>query len=110
MKDERWPNGRMTSDWYEVAGLMQEMTSMTGGNYSITLTACGSLEKPDLLIEGVVMGPVSPNMEVAVWGLQRFRCSGSNTASLKAAIFFLLYQLDFQLGEKDLTNASDESA
>lgn len=98
----KWPDGRISSDWYAVAGLMQEMCQTLGSSIVMEVSAAGSVERPDLLLrltsvpmEGNSAGDV-PSASVSCLA------SRARMENLKGLCFFLLYQLDFVSVSKEV--------
>jgi len=95
MGASKWPDGKTTSDWYEVAGLMKEMEALGGYAITLTIQSGGSAEKPDLSLEATAVPMPGLSAEHAPSVSTKCRASQEQYVSLKGLLTFLLYQLDF---------------
>lgn len=90
-----WPDGRTTSDWYEVAGLLMEMQRENLGSTCIEMTVTVSKGQPDLLIRATAVPEPDAPWVAAGSVSASVLCSRSNYTSLKGVLISLIYQLDF---------------
>ncbi len=104
MGAEKWPGGRHSLDWYEVAGLMKEMEDASETSITLSLQALSKGGTPDLLLTAtaVSLNPDVPEAKRLV--SVKCRASSLRLVSLRALSIFLLYQLDF---ENDLVSAEE---
>lgn len=91
----KWPDGKITSDWYACAGLAHEMQQH--GNYaiSIDIRPVGRPEKPDWLLRATAVPMDVPLTEVARSASASVTASSSGMVNWTGLLTFLLYQLDF---------------
>lgn len=97
MGSSKWPDGKTSSDWYSVAGLMMEMQREDCAHILIEIAPTVSNGQPDLLLRatGVPMedSSAAPARSVST----SLTCSRSRHTSLEGALIGLLYQLDFTM-------------
>lgn len=96
MGASRWPGGKITSDWYESAGLMTEMQTMLGCAVTIGIRPVGVPEHPDLELTCTAVPMGQDGAEAAHSVSVKCRASSLHLATWKGLITFLLYQLDFE--------------
>lgn len=101
MKQEKavWPDGRITSDWYALAGLMRDFEQSTAVSFVFTISMEGSHKKPDLAVtcHAVPLGAASTAAAPLV--SESVRASSAGLANLMGLLTYLLYQVDFQLSD-----------
>lgn len=93
-----WPDGRTSSDWIEIAGLMREMERECGQSIAIVFQTAGDDSNPDLQMTLTTEPTVDAGAELALSAFLQYRATGLRMASLKGLLFFLLYQMDFEFG------------
>lgn len=97
MGDARWPDGKTSSDWYSVAGLLMEMQREDCASISIELTATVSNGRPDLCIKATGVPMEGNSAAPARLVSTSLTCSRSRHSTLESALIGVLYQLDFTL-------------
>jgi len=106
MGKSKWPDGKTSSDWMDVAGLLMEVGEASNAAITITIEPCGTRETPDFVLKATAapMGLDSAGPALSVSTSCRAR--GSGMANLKGLFFFLLYQLDFvAVTQSDIDNS-----
>lgn len=94
-----WPDGHTSSNWMDVAGLMREFEEENTVVLEFRLRSAGSAKKPDLWMELYAMGTVGESTEVVRLGYVKTLASRQRLSTLKALCIYLIYQMDFALGE-----------
>jgi len=89
------------SDWSEVAELLYAFEEQNDIRITIELSSCLTGDTNDLCVIGKAWSPTQDRRARPALASQSVRCLGERAASLKALIFYLLYQIDFQLGERE---------
>jgi hypothetical protein len=95
MGEVLWPDGRTTSDWYEVAGLMMEMQKEDSISISIEMAVTVHKGRPDLILRATAVQMGEESVGLVPWGSTSVQCSKSRHTTLKGALISLLYQVDF---------------
>lgn len=98
MGESKWPDGKTSYRWYDVAGLMAEFEAENGVQLRLEITRAGSAERPDLLLELSATAPVEGSTEVARLGYVKTLASRQRIATLRGLCTFLVYQMDYALG------------
>lgn len=96
MAESVWPDGKTSSDWYDIAGLLMEMEEAWGVSATITFQSAGKRNHPDLLMTLSTEMQLDAGAELARSVCVRYLASRQHLASLKALITFGLYQADFE--------------
>ncbi len=96
-----WPDGKTSSSWYDLAGLLREMQSDLDACITISIQSAGSDKAPDLLLQAtavpIAYDPADPVRSAYV----NNRAYRLNLRSLEELLFSLLYQLNSDIAWKN---------
>jgi hypothetical protein len=99
MGHEKWPGGQTTMNWADVGGLMREFEEENTVFLEFRLRSAGSAERPDLWLELYAFGQDADSTEAVRLGYVKTLASRQRLSTLKALCIYLIYQMDFALGE-----------
>lgn len=95
-----WPDGKTSVDWYSIAGLGLEFEEVLNCKLQLHISFVENQGKPDLLLTLTSVQKGAPAVGPAPSAYVQYHASATRAGSLRAAIFFLLYQMDFESGRE----------
>lgn len=95
MGSSKWPDGMISSDWYEAAGLAMEFQRESNVTITLELTPWSTDGRPDWLIRATAVPQGQGDAEVVPSVSTSVLCSQTRCINWRGVFTFLLYQLDF---------------
>lgn len=97
-------------DWKDLAEALIAFERQNNVRIVITFRTCKGTEAPDMWAEAKAIGKADSSGVPSLLVLASVRCGGSNFQTVDAAVLSLLYQLDFQLAEREWAASAPKKA
>lgn len=88
-------------DWKDIALAVVAFEEQCRCRFILTMRSCPDATEPDLWWEAKAVGIEGASVVPVLLASAQCRCGQEQYRTMEAAILFLLYQLDFQLGERE---------
>ena len=110
MGASKWPDGMTNSDWYAIAGSMQEFEELNQVTLILSIASSGTPASPDLI--GLCNAYTTKDVAAGAVPLASAsaRCSALRCRTLMGLFTYLLYQIDFQLADHELSSVNKNRA
>lgn len=108
MGESVWPDGKTSSRWYDVAGLLREMEQDLSACISINIQSAGNDKAPDLLLQATAVPMEFDPAEPVRSAYAKCRASQMRLNGLEELVFSLLYVLHSDIAWKN--EGGDSSA
>ncbi len=95
-----WPDGKTSSSWYELAGLLAEMEAELEACISISIQSAGSPAHPDLLLQATAVPMAFDPAEPVRSAYVKSRAYQLNQKDMEGLCFSLLYALNSDIAWK----------
>lgn len=97
-------------DWEDVARAMLAFEDAEHCRVVLTINSGGDASAPDLVLQAQALGDAGSALEVITLASVSAKCSGTRLKSLEAALFQLMYALDFQSAANAYLASKDREA